>query len=309
MPRQKTVFDNAQLCHVWAQQTQPTGRSGSMFFEGNKIYSYGTHYLAGIILKNKKGKQFAVLNSNSYSVTTSKHMGLVCSAVYGLMPYFYSPSPNDLNCTLNHSEVRIQFKIDAYLKMKKVTSKEEIRNAFATIHARQKEYNELRAILGKKPKFISTKKLDEIETHLKARLKRYQELNTPDQIAKREKIKQAKTLKKQSESIAKFRAGENVLIRGLPYELLRVKGDEVQTSRGASVPLSQAIQLFKCIKSGKGEGLLLAGTQIGHFRLTDIYTQGAETVVTIGCHKILMSEAEKVLSEFLKPKLTLVENL
>jgi hypothetical protein len=42
----KTVFSNAQDCvHAFAQRQTPQGRSGNVFFYGDKIYSYGYHYL------------------------------------------------------------------------------------------------------------------------------------------------------------------------------------------------------------------------------------------------------------------------
>ena len=53
----KTVFNNSEVCHVFAQQEQEYGRSGNIFFEGKKIYSYGYHYLMGNIIND---------NTNSY---------------------------------------------------------------------------------------------------------------------------------------------------------------------------------------------------------------------------------------------------
>ena len=48
----KTVFTNTDTIHTFAQQTQYEGRNSTntIFFEGNKIYSYGYHYLLGEFL-------------------------------------------------------------------------------------------------------------------------------------------------------------------------------------------------------------------------------------------------------------------
>lgn len=66
----KTVFDNSMVAHIWAQNTQPYGTSnnGSFHFDGNILYSYGSHFVVGVI---HKGTVF--LNSDTYSITTSKH--------------------------------------------------------------------------------------------------------------------------------------------------------------------------------------------------------------------------------------------
>lgn len=66
----KTVFDNDQCAHVWASQSQESGRGskGSVYFEGGALYSYGSHFLTGFILG-----ETVFLNADSYSVSTSRH--------------------------------------------------------------------------------------------------------------------------------------------------------------------------------------------------------------------------------------------
>lgn len=78
------VFDNYMCTHVWAQQCQQSGRGshGSVYFEGPALYSYGTHYLTGYILDG-----VALLNSDSYSVTTSKHKGYAWRATSNRTQY------------------------------------------------------------------------------------------------------------------------------------------------------------------------------------------------------------------------------
>lgn len=75
----KTVFDNAMVAHVWAQNTQYEGRShnGQFFFEGRRIFSYGRHFLAGLILADGA----YLVNSDTYSITTGRHMNYVRSAI------------------------------------------------------------------------------------------------------------------------------------------------------------------------------------------------------------------------------------
>ena len=61
----KNVFNNRQLAHVWANQSQDTGRNanGSMFFESDTIYSYGRHYaMARIYKRNESQKTLVLIN-------------------------------------------------------------------------------------------------------------------------------------------------------------------------------------------------------------------------------------------------------
>ena len=74
----KTVFSNNELVHVYASGTQSRGRTsnGNMYFEGDTIYSYGSHFPMAI----RYGEKY-LINGDSYSVTTSQHMGKLRYAV------------------------------------------------------------------------------------------------------------------------------------------------------------------------------------------------------------------------------------
>jgi hypothetical protein len=74
----KTVFTNQELFHVFASGTQEHGRSanGNVFFSGNVLYSYGTHFPLAVRYNGKM-----LLNADSYSVTTSKHKSYAARAL------------------------------------------------------------------------------------------------------------------------------------------------------------------------------------------------------------------------------------
>jgi len=74
----KTVFTNQELFHVFASGTQEHGRSanGNVFFSGDVLYSYGTHFPLAVRYNGKM-----LLNADSYSVTTSKHQSYAANAL------------------------------------------------------------------------------------------------------------------------------------------------------------------------------------------------------------------------------------
>lgn len=80
-----TVFDNSMVAHVWAQNRQSGGRSsnGNFYFSGRTLYSYGSHFAVGCIAEN--GVVF--LNSDSYSISTSRHKSEAWRAVRGRETY------------------------------------------------------------------------------------------------------------------------------------------------------------------------------------------------------------------------------
>lgn len=72
-------YSNDMVAHVWAQMNKDSGDSnnGQFYFRGPRLYSYGSHFVAGFI--DSKGR--AWLNGDRYSNTTAKHMSYAWRAV------------------------------------------------------------------------------------------------------------------------------------------------------------------------------------------------------------------------------------
>jgi hypothetical protein len=301
----KTVISsNKQLCHIWANQAQSHAKSNSVFFRGTSIFSYGEHYEAARI-HTIKGKQFALINSYKYSVTTAKHLGYIRGSLHGLMPYFESPDVSDPKKAIEYADQCAANVLKSTLKVMKVTDNDSINFKMGHIHSAYKEASRVRKLLSRAEKRPSKSDLDAVENHLKARLKRYNELNTPEHRAllelergKRAERLQAKTIAAQKLAIEQFRAGINSKRIESHFELLRIAKnpfggcDRVQTSRGAEVDLPDALKLLKAIERGQN----VQGAKIGSFTVTQIYAVDGDTCVQIGCHKILLSEAKQVLN-------------
>lgn len=305
MARIKTVFSsNSQVCHVWAQQKQEHGRAGNIFFEGDTIFSYGHHFPMGRIHTLKNGKKVALITNRGYSSSTGQHKGDAYHACTGLMPVFHSDDINSLKVASKNADDNARKCIVDALKKVKVSHTDLVKWKLERINGLFDEANQLRKLIGKKPIKFSNKDKAKIKAHFEKRFKRYQELNTPEMREKREQERvkrqlanERKEIEKQQELIQKFRNGE---LSSLPYsvklthELLQVKGDTVRTSRGAEVPLCQAMLLYKAIEAGKS----VLGTEVGSFTVVKVDTlPNGDKAVKIGCHNILLSEARQVLGE------------
>lgn len=94
----KTVFTLSEIGHVWAHQSQASGRTAtrqsrdsydtvnSVFFEGTTIYSYGKHYPMAQYVgvwkrKNYPEQRIYLMNSEDSTVTTQQHMSMVRRAI------------------------------------------------------------------------------------------------------------------------------------------------------------------------------------------------------------------------------------
>jgi hypothetical protein len=84
--RVKTFFKSNEIAHQWAHQLVPFARSpGNMSFDGPAFKSYGT-VIARII--EHKGRRVYLLDSRSYSPSTSNHQGAARSAIPHDAPRF-----------------------------------------------------------------------------------------------------------------------------------------------------------------------------------------------------------------------------
>lgn len=300
----KKVFSShAEVCHVWAQQTQGEGRSNSIFFEGAKIYSYGYHYLMAQIFTTPKGR-CVVLNSNPYSNSTSKHRYAVLDAVRGLdMPVFTLPDTLQLKTKINIEYVKnsVNSAVEGTLQKIKITSQENIKWEWERINEVLKDANSYLRFIGLKEIEIPKNKIAEIDTHLKKRLLRFKELNTPEMIEKRETarrkrevLKTAKIEKQLQDKVQSFREGKEIstLLRNLRFDLLRKEGATLTTSRGAKVPYREAKLLYNAMLKGKD----IVGRHIGPFTINALKESPDGGLLEIGCHRVKIEEVASVLS-------------
>lgn len=84
-------------------------KSANLHDHGDQIYSYGTHFEVGRVLRDKGGNPAAfLLNGNTYSVTTSRHQAAVRAAVTGHgLPVVTIPHAALLEAGIELSSVQI----------------------------------------------------------------------------------------------------------------------------------------------------------------------------------------------------------
>lgn len=295
----KVFSSNSQLAHMWAQQNQEEGSASHLFFEKNKIWSYGRHFLAAEIHTLKSGKRVALVNSRRYSVSTAKHLSIIHGALRGLMPVFSASDPSNMRQAQTSLDKAAKNAIDAVLKDRLGRSSDSVRWKLEQVTSAFDDATKLRKLLGMPAIRPRVSDLKRVKAHLKEQLTRYMANQTPEAIERRRVAREkatAQETKRQQEKlandIAEFRAGQRNHVLGLTYDLIRIRGSEIVTSRGASVPLVDAVRVYAAIKSGKN-----FNTQIGHFRFQSIDRTLADPVIIAGCHRILLSEIDTVLSK------------
>jgi hypothetical protein len=283
--RIKRVFSSAdQVIHLWANQTQSDARCANVFFEGKSVYSYGRHYELGRLVQFN-GVTVALVNNTGYSVTTSKHISAAYHAVAHLPRIMTKAGDGfwDIKKSLIETQGNLVESLMGLFSQRCFWSGFR----FDKVVEQIAEFNQTATALGFKKLCIDVtddfKAL--VNEHVKLAEARQLELTSPEAIAKRE----AKALKRAANAVQTWRNGGALTkeLRNLRPMLLRINGDEVQTTGGASVPLTHALRLLRMIEHGTAK----AGEPVGSFKLDEI--QG-ETI-KIGCHTIALDEARTVL--------------
>ena len=297
--RVKEVYSSSsQVYHLWANQSQASARQGGRmtraFFEGQSCYSYGRHYEVGRIMEYK-GVKVACINDRGYSHTTAKHIREAKYAVRDLMPVVTNADFNVYAGLISMQDAIVDDLMNHFSRTKfwqgsirKLQAQKSGYSDFDDVH----EFNKTCTAL-KHPELtidIDQEFVDLMNDYILERLDRQKTLDAGAD-ARRAK-RQAEQLKKNKVDVQRWRAGEinaTSFISSLSPQILRVSKDNsvVRTSRGAEVPMKDALLLLRRLNNGK----VKSGTKIGSFKLDSV----KDGIIKIGCHTIALSEANQVL--------------
>lgn len=278
----KVLRNHREVAHVWAQQNQDYGKSGNMFFEGPSIYSYGHHFeIARFITPS-----IVFFTNKKYSISTSNHMGYTLNALSSACRVFTVPSFGDHRANLAYYVEEAE---NMPIKIKRARSNAEwMLNKMQKLIASGEDY------ISSFRKMLSPGQI----TKAKEVFDKLMSGNYSDIIAKQEKARKLQLQKERERAeirkkevlsiLEEWKAGKNVEIwsmRDLPT-YLRIKGGEIQTSHGASVPLNKALEMYKQLK----KGIPVHGFKMGNYTITSF---DGETL-KVGCHTIPMAEMDRL---------------
>lgn len=286
----KTVYSNSMVAHVWAQQSQSYGRSnnGQFYFQDSTIYSYGSHFPIARFVTHK-GKTAVLYTTKSYRMTTAKHKNHVWQAIID-QRIFCVPDVMALDHRANCKAMQDKINKRAASFIRKHRSS-GVSHELCEIVEQVKRANAYAEFFGLKWRAVEPV----ITAEQIAVVKEYNRVWDARQEAKNAERKRVAMLR-DSERLAEWLAGGNVgSLHNLLITYLRVRDDELQTSRGASVPLEHAIKAFRLIKACKDAGKTWHrnGQQIrvGHFEVDAINIDGS---IKAGCHTITWPEIERI---------------
>lgn len=292
----KRVFSNGdQVLHLWANQSQTDARCKNVFFNGKSCYSYGYHYELGRMI-TFRGVQIAMINDSGYSNTTSKHISSAWHAVSHL-PRLKSNNlgPEYVRQALvDKQDVLISDIFDQFNRIKfwQDCKFEKSDWLFEEIE----EFNKLCTLLKfdeLKLEFDMSEMLGLLNDHVKYRQYKQSLNETPEALAKKEQARLRKLDLSREKLEAKIELwlrsieGNYNELRELEPQLIRVRGDKVETTRGAEISLEVAKKILRRVLNKQ----IKTGEAVGPFTFGSI----TDDIVRIGCHRLSLKQAKEVL--------------
>jgi hypothetical protein len=285
----KTVFSSHNECaHIWASRTQYEGSASRVFFEGDIIYSYGRHFP---VAKFGEDGITVFFTNRGYSSSTGKHKSLILSAIPCDYRVIYCDDPTrSIEHNLGIWQRRVErLRADFAARAHKMTRGNlavqiNLENSAAgnycdAVKMPRPAWIELSADENAAREYVHAATVKRNATRAAKQLEH-------DKLAALESV----------ERLALWQAGENVYAGGFQYHptMLRIKGENIQTSRGANIPVADALKLWPLLERVKQSGKTLeAGLHninLGAYRFNSF---DGDTLI-VGCHSIAWPEIEKM---------------
>lgn len=289
----KTVFSSHNECaHIWASQSQYEGRASRVFFEGQVIYSYGRHFPVARFAP--EFGDVVLFTNRGYSNSTAKHKSLIRSAIPASYRIVYCDDPTR---NVEYNLGKWQKAVD-YLRIEFATKKHKITrgNLAADIYRTCEDaIDYCQALNIEAPDWT-----DETNEELTARDYVYELAKARDakrQAAQQERERLAAI--SAAERLPLWERGESVPLDGFHYHdtILRIKNENVETSRGARIPVSDAVAIWPILlrtkKSGKTLDAGLHAIKLGSYRFNSF---DGNTLI-VGCHSIAWPQLEKIATQ------------
>lgn len=305
--RAKSVLATAQVIHVWAQRTQTYGQNSkrSVFFEGDKLFSYGHHWLMAQFVTNARGELAALINSTRYTegTTTNNHTHSARHAVRDSVPKFYiEDAGGDLDWNGDGAppilpERKVKLALAAYVA--------KAVEAFGKAKRARSQWS-----IDYQTR-LAVETMEEAQAFADWSGYAWERPDMGEALASaQEAVKRAKAREAEEAAAAKVKAADDFAAwqagtarycpaafstddKGSVY--LRKMGDQLETSRGASVPWEHAVKAFRFIKlcKAKGEAFKTNGRtiRVGHYVVDKIAPNGD---MTAGCHFFAWARIEEV---------------
>jgi hypothetical protein len=284
------IVNNDQVAHLFAHQSQDWARnqSGSFYFEGDTCWSYGSHFVAAV-----HHGDCVLINAETYSPTTGKQLSALRHACSHLEAYTVDyPNASTKDAHRENFRAMVEEYERLILKAGRARKYADTWLSCADTLLYSANRYAARFKIGNRLKPVKPANVEQIK----------------ERAAKQAKAERARKAAERKKMLAEFnekaplwRAGAGPY--ALPYRwdlppILRVNGDTVETSHGASFPVTDApaaiAMVRACVEHKRDWERNGEQVRLGSFRLDKINADGT---VKAGCHTVAYKEVEYIATQ------------
>lgn len=288
---------NSQAVHLWANRSQSHAKGTTVFFKRESVFSYGEHFEIGRHVTGTRGRAAVLINSRSYSPTTSKHQSWVRRATRHLTCFFVPlTSNNDPKAYFDYFVTQIR---DTLITAGRARSNKEILLQCAKQYTMQA--NELAEFFGLRKRLTLPENFQQAIDNAKAETAKI-ERRTNAKLAKARRAAERQQEEYRKEAflaVLDWQRGERASIPYLSLlpnvAYLRLSGETVQTSMGAEFPAEHGRRAYRILKAlhARNQTFQSNGKTIpvGHFKIDQLDEQGT---IRAGCHTVEWCEVERL---------------
>jgi hypothetical protein len=271
--RRKVVYLTGEIAHMFAHSTQPEARNtqGNLSFKGDKLFSYTT------VIARRLGADLYLVSSNSYSNTTAGHQ-------------------SDARQAARHART-LHLPMDRYGNVQASAAQDEVTALYAKASSARTKAADYTAQAERicKDMFdydgttLVVPSPAEL-TQIKANIKAGRAIQAERDAEHEKMMAEANALRKLEalERLEKWRQGAAaVSLHGLPTAL-RLNGDLIETSAGASIPVRHAKRIWQAVQANA----LPDSLQVGQYSTADKALTA--THFTVGCHDLALTELDAI---------------
>ena len=281
---------NSELAHVWANDPDSSiyKSANSMSCHWGKLYSYNT--VIAQIVTEPAGRDTVIHNNASYSNSTSKHQNFMRNATLHYDVITLTIPKMNLS-----SLVYGQRDFDEIIREPSEKRAEAllVKASRARVNARF-YYADAIFIYENLEKYASFFKLEYQQPNLSEIQEKAIEAHRLYKIKEKEALE--RRIIEQAEALEKWRLGHDVR-NYFEVTALRIKDDEIQTTKGAKIPLEHAVKFWGLIKSWHEKGVQYVkdhhSIRLGNY----IVNSFKDDMLIVGCHSIPYSEIESIASQ------------
>ena len=232
-------------------------------------------------MENKRGRA-VLFTTRSYSVTTAGHISIVAGACRHLTVFHVA----DVTGTAPGKQLAEYRQRYVELARKYSRARSNKPWILGSLRDLVDEANRFAQFFGLRCRLALPDDLTAMIAECQAIEKRERE---------RKQREERKRERESLERVQKWVDGESDYCPSYGPIRLRVKGDELQTTRGARVPLAHAVKAFRVIKRLHDKGQVYERNghtiHLGHFALDSVDSAGN---VRAGCHEVEWEEIARV---------------